>query len=225
MTSGSLTQASQPSVQPDAIAPQDDLATLVIETRRLILRQPTRDDAETLAKLANDAAVAENLSTLPHPYGLDDAFAFIDNTEISPSRVNFGVYLKGGSAGPAFVGTVGLMPRDGDRFAIGYWVGRPYWGRGLATEATQAMVDLAFERLEAPAVAGACRVTNGASRRVLEKCGFQYTGQGMGPSLFHRGMVPVDRFRLERSVWKSLRQWRDADVSRSATPVFAGVDG
>ncbi len=62
-------------------------------------------------------------------------------------------------------------------------------------------------------MAGSARVTNGASRRVMEKCGFQYVGQGMGPSLFFRGMVPVDRFRLERRVWQSLKEWREASFS------------
>lgn len=200
----------------------DDFASLFIETARLVLRRPTLDDAETLAALANDIAIAENLATMPHPYSVADAQAFIDNTDVSPLRINFGVYAKGEEG--RFVGTASLMPRDGERFVVGYWIGRPHWGRGYATEATQAMVDLAFERLEAPSVAASCRVTNGASRRVLEKSGFQYAGQGMGPSLFYRGMVPVDRFRLERPVWKSLRAWRDASVTRRgemAGPVLA----
>lgn len=203
--------ASHPpsTVQP---APGEDFASLFVETARLVLRQPSRDDAETLAHLANDIAIAENLSTMPHPYTAADAMAFIDNTDVSPLRINFGIYAK--DEGGRFVGTASLMPREGERFVVGYWVGRPYWGRGYATEATQAMVDLAFERLDAPSVAASARVTNGASRRVLEKSGFQYAGQGMGPSLFYRGMVPVDRFRLERAVWKSLRAWRDASVTR-----------
>lgn len=206
-------------------SPGEDLASLIVETGRLVLRQPTRDDAEALATLANDIAIAENLSTMPHPYTVADALAYIENTDVSPLRVNFGIYAK--DDGGRFVGTVSLMPRDGERFAVGYWIGRPFWSRGYATEATQAMVDLAFERLDAPSVAGSCRVTNGASRRVLEKCGFQYAGQGMGPSLFLRGMVPVDRFRIERAVWKSLRAWRDASVARTAArvPVLAEAGG
>jgi RimJ/RimL family protein N-acetyltransferase len=188
---------------------------LIVETRRLVLRRPSICDAEALARLANDVHLAENLGNLPHPYGIADARAFIENTEVSAARINFGVYLKRstqGDAGAEFVGTVSLMPRDGERFTVGYWIGRPHWGHGLATEAARAMVDLAFQRLDAPAVAGSARVTNGASRRVMEKCGFQYVGQGMGPSLFLRGMVPVDRFRLDRSVWQSLKEWRDASV-------------
>jgi len=189
---------------------------LILETPRLILRRPTRIDAPRLAELADDPGVAENLSTLPNPYTLDDALAYIDNTEISAARVNLGVYVKGEADG--FIGTVSLMPRDGERFVVGYWIGRPFWGRGYATEATQAIVDLAFGPLGVDAVAATSRVTNGASRRVLEKCGFQFAGQGMGPSLFHRGMVPIDRFRLERSIWLSLKNWaaNGADTAAGA---------
>ncbi len=201
-----------------AAAPDDrseepsDLSELVVETRRLLLRRPSCEDAEALALLANDVHLAENLGNLPHPYGIDDARVFIENTEVNATRVNFGIYLKHADRAE-FVGTISLMPRDGEKFTIGYWIGRRYWGDGLATEAARAMVDMAFQRLNAPAVAGAARVTNGASRRVMEKCGFQYVGQGMGPSLFLRGMVPVDRFRLERRVWQSLKEWREASFN------------
>jgi RimJ/RimL family protein N-acetyltransferase len=190
--------------------PDRDFSGIVLETPRLVMRRPVRADAQRLADLANDTGVAENLSNLPHPYGLDDALAYVDNTEIGPSRWNLGLYLKADGAG--FIGTASLMPRDGERFVLGYWIGRPYWNRGLATEAAQALSDFAFSRLEAPAIAATARVTNGASRRVLEKCGFQYAGQGMGPSLFHRGMVPIDRFRLERSIWTSIRNWAKTGV-------------
>lgn len=189
---------------------------LILETPRLVLHRPSRVDAPRMAELANDAGVAENLSILPHPYGLDDAHAYIDNTEVSTTRINLGVYLR--DAADGFIGTASLMPRDGERFVVGYWIGRPHWGKGYATEAVQAIVDLAFDRLAVEAVAATARVTNGASRRVLEKCGFQFAGSGMGPSLYHRGMVPIDRFRLERSIWMSLKNWasKPGDAARSA---------
>lgn len=190
--------------------PDREFPGIVLETPRLVLRRPVRADAQRLADLANDTGVAENLSAMPHPYGLADALAYVDNAEVGPARWNLGLYLKAEEA--RFVGTASLMPRDGERFVLGYWVGRPYWNRGLATEAAQALCDFAFSRLEAPAIAATARVTNGASRRVLEKCGFQYAGQGMGPSLFHRGMVPIDRFRLERSIWTSIRNWAKTGV-------------
>ncbi len=201
----------------EEIPDEDSPLGLLIETPRLVLRRPVRADAARLAELANDRLVAENLSTLPHPYGIDDALSYIDNTEVGPLRWNLGIYLKGAGA-DGFIGTVSLMPRDGDRFVLGYWVGRPHWGAGLATEAAQALVDYAFTVLGAEAIAATARVTNGASRRVLEKSGFQYAGQGMGPSLFFRGMVPIDRFRLERSIWMSLKNWATAAFARDAAP-------
>lgn len=194
----------------DEISPERSLPGLVVETPRLILRLPVRADAERVAELANDVAIAENLASLPHPYGLDDALAFIDNAEVGPARWNLGIYLK--DEGAAFVGTASLMPRDGERHVLGYWIGRRHWNRGLATEAAQGLSDYAFEALGADVLTATARVTNGASRRVLEKCGFQYAGQGMGPSLFHRGLVPIDRFRLERSIWTSLRNWAKTAV-------------
>lgn len=201
-------------------APPDP--SLIIETSRLLLRRPTREDAPRLAQLADDATVAENLSTLPYPYGLDDALAWIDNTEVGASRINLGIYRKA-STDDGFIGTVSLMPRDGERFVVGYWIGRPHWGQGYATEATQAVVDLAFGQLGVDAVAATTRVTNGASRRVLEKSGFQYAGQGMGPSLFHRGMVPIDRFRLERSIWMSLKNWAANGTSHEEVAIAASA--
>ena len=187
----------------------------VIETPRLILSRPVRADAQRLAELADDAGVAENLSILPHPYRLDDALSYIDNTEVGPARWNLAIRAKTGTTSE-FIGTVSLMPRDGDPFVLGYWIGRPHWGRGLATEASQALIDYAFSVLGAEAVAATARVTNGASRRVLEKSGFQYAGQGMGPSLYFRGMVPIDKFRIERSIWCSLKNWATAGIAVGA---------
>ena len=69
------------------------------------------------------------------------------------------------------------------------------------------MVDFVFEELVPERLAARCRVTNSDSRRVLEKCGFQWCGTGLENSVGMRGSFPVDRFRLERTVWASLRAW------------------
>ena len=79
-------------------------------------------------------------------------------------------------------------------------------------KAVRALIDHAFTDLGCDTLMAGARISNPASRRVLEKCGFQYAGQGMGPSLFHRGLVPIDRFRLERSIWTSLRNWAKTAV-------------
>ena len=78
--------------------------------------------------------------------------------------------------------------------------------RTLSTEAAHALVDLAFRATMIDVLNVSCRVINAASRRVIHKCGFQYAGQGMMDSLV-AGRVPIERYRLDRSTWVSLRSW------------------
>jgi RimJ/RimL family protein N-acetyltransferase len=92
---------------------------------------------------------------------------------------------------------------------IGYWLGTPFWNQGYATEAVRALIDFSFtERGHAALQAGA-RVTNPASRRILEKCGFQWTGVGLSRIQALNSSAPIDRFRLDRGLWASLRRWSD----------------
>ena len=96
--------------------------------------------------------------------------------------------------------------RRSEGLELGYWIGEPYWRHGYATEAAHALVDLAFRATMIDALNVSCRVLNAASRRVIHKCGFQYATQGMMDSLV-AGRVPIERYRLDRSTWVSLRSW------------------
>jgi RimJ/RimL family protein N-acetyltransferase len=82
-----------------------------------------------------------------------------------------------------------------------------HWGHGYATEAARAVIDHAFETLGHAQLVSGARVTNPASRRVLEKCGFQWTGIGLYRVRAIASSVPVDRFRLDRGLWASLKGW------------------
>jgi RimJ/RimL family protein N-acetyltransferase len=72
------------------------------------------------------------------------------------------------------------------------------WGQGYATEAVRTVIDHAFDDLGYDVVAGGARVSNPASRRALEKCGFQWTGVGLYRIRALASSAPVDRFRLDR---------------------------
>ena len=85
--------------------------------------------------------------------------------------------------------------------------GRAVLGQGYATEAVRALIDYAFTDLGHDALQAGARVTNPASRRVLEKCGFQWTGVGLYRIRAINSSAPIDRFRLERRVWSSLKGW------------------
>lgn len=175
----------------------------VLVTERLVLRNPHPDDVEELAELADNRRVAEMLMRMPHPYSARDARAFIDKSK--KGREAGCVYALTLADNGAFIGCAGLDARE-HGLELGYWIGEPYWGRGYATEAAHALVDLAFRATAIDVLNVSCRVINGGSRRVIHKCGFQYAGQGMMQSLV-AGSVPIERYRLDRRTWVSLRSW------------------
>ena len=187
------------------IVPKDaPPARPALTTARLILRAPRPDDATTLAELLNDRRIAENTARLPHPYTLADAEAFIANAQTSKER-SFFVTLHDG----AIVGGCGIGRLRSEVPEIGYWFGVRYWGRGYATEAAQALVDHAFSDLGHDVLHAGARVSNPASRRVLEKCGFQWSGVVLQRSRALGSSVPSDRFTLDRERWETDRHRRD----------------
>jgi RimJ/RimL family protein N-acetyltransferase len=180
----------------------------VLETERLVLRAPHLGDAKVLAALGNDRRIAENLRRLPHPYGRADAEDFIASVN-GGGELCFLVCLPDGTP----IGTCGVAAADGPAIGdgsapeLGYWLGVPYWGRGYATEAVRALIDYAFGDLAHDAIQAGARVTNPASRRVMEKCGFQWTGVGLCRIRAISSSAPIDRFRLDRGLWASLKSW------------------
>jgi RimJ/RimL family protein N-acetyltransferase len=177
---------------------------VVLKTARLVLRSPRPDDAKALKALINDRRIAENMATIPHPYTLKDARSFI---EAAAGKSLFVITLGDGRLVGG--GGIGLRPRGHE---IGYWIGVPYWGNGYATEAARAFVDHAFRDLELTELLAGARVTNPASRRVLEKCGFQWTGVVLQRVLALNSSAPSDRFRLDRGLWESLRNWGKVEL-------------
>ncbi len=174
----------------------------VLETARLILRAPRLGDAKLIATLANDRHIAENTARIPHPYKLSDAKDWIGGANKNPDEEQYVVTLADGT----LIGACGIELREGAP-SIGYWLGQPFWRKGYATEAVRALIDHAFGDLEHDELHATARVTNPASRHVLEKCGFQWTGVGLCRIRAIQSSAPVDRFRLERGIWASLKSW------------------
>jgi RimJ/RimL family protein N-acetyltransferase len=159
-------------------------------------------DAQALAELINDRRIAENTARIPHPYSVADAMTFIDSA-MRGSELALLITLHDDT----IVGTCGLGRLRGDTPEIGYCLGVPYWGRGYATEAARAVIDHAFGALGHAVLEAGARVSNPASRRVLEKCGFQWTGVVLQRVRAINSAVPCDRFRLDRGLWASLKDW------------------
>jgi RimJ/RimL family protein N-acetyltransferase len=174
----------------------------VLETKRLALRAPRLEDAKTVAALANDRRIAENTARIPHPYRMADAEGFISAANKAVGDAVFLITLRDGTV----IGACSVACEE-EAPELGYWVGAPYWGKGYATEALHAVVDYAFADLGHHALQAGARVTNPASRRVLEKCGFQWTGVGLYRIRAINSSAPIDRFRLDRRIWSALKDW------------------
>lgn len=176
------------------------------ETERLILRPWREDDAASLYKYAQDPAIGPIAGWAPHTsvtYSLH-----IIRTVFSAPEV-YAVVLK---ATGEPVGSVGIMPADGIHCAdinegdaeIGYWIGVPYWGKGLIPEAVTRLLHRCFHELGKKRVwCGHCD-GNTQSRRVMEKCGFRFhhTEEGNTSPL---GDVRTEHFLVvEREEWVRL---------------------
>ncbi len=177
-----------------------------LRTARLLLRPPERRDAPEVAKLCDNPKVVLQTARMPYPYGERDAEAWIARARSASTDQEVSLLVTRLETGE-ILGGAGFGALESGEPEIGYWIGEPYWGQGYATEAVQAVIDCAFARRGLPRLIGRCRVGNPASRRVLEKCGFQYQAAGMVHSRALKGPVPTEDFCLERYVWQSLKRW------------------
>lgn len=148
---------------------------MILKTKRLILRPWKEDDAEDLYQYAKNPLVGPAAGWLPHS-SVEHSRDII--REVLSQPETYAVELKE-TRKP--IGCVGLMigsqsnlEISDEEGEIGYWIGVPYWGRGLIPEAVQELVRYGFEELKLTTIWCAYFVGNEKSRRVQEKCGFRY---------------------------------------------------
>ena len=150
----------------------------VLETRRLILRPWREDDAADLYHYAKDPRVGPAAGWAVHKDEADSLHILrtvLMNDEKAANEITWAVTIKG-SDEP--VGSIGIFPSEvslgeGEP-EIGYWIGVPFWGRGLIPEAVECLLDRCFTRLGRTGVWCGYYDGNDQSRRVMEKCGFVY---------------------------------------------------
>lgn len=140
-----------------------------IRTSRLLLRALTPRDARRIALLAGDWDVARMTGRIPHPYSDELAKQWI-------SDLSEGEDVRGIVHHNELIGICGYMPDGTSSAEIGYWLGKPWWGRGFATEAAGALIEYCFEEVGFERVTCGHFVDNPASARVISKLGFRYTG-------------------------------------------------
>lgn len=144
-------------------------------TERLLLRPGWPEDAPALADAIGDKAIVSKLATAPWPYGIEDAEEFL-RLPREQSLPDFLIFARTWGS-PRLVGSIRLHRDEQGEAELGFWIARPYWGLGFATEAGRAVVALADQGLRAPQLVARHFVDNPGPGRVLRKLGFTPTGR------------------------------------------------
>lgn len=176
----------------------------LLDTTRLILRPWKESDASSLYRYAQDPAVGPIAGWPPHT-SVAQSLEVIRTIFSAPET--YAVVLK--ETGEA-VGSIGIMFGDSlhsaemqqDEAEIGYWIGKPYWSKGLIPEAVACILNRCFTSLKLNAVWCGHYEGNTQSRRVMEKCGFTYhhTEEGKTSPL---GDIRTEHFtRITRTEWE-----------------------
>jgi RimJ/RimL family protein N-acetyltransferase len=183
---------------------RDDVFRL--ETPRLWLRWPRAADAAALHRYCSRWEVAQFTARIPHPYpaGTAERFIFAAREGNMTGR-DLTLVMTPIRGRREAIGAVSLEGRAQDRLTLGYALAPEAWGKGLASEAVEAMAEAAFVMTAVVEIVASARVENPASRRVLEKAGFEYVATGLQGAPARGAMVPCDHFRLTRETWNARR--------------------
>ena len=161
----------------------------VVSTERLVLRGAVHNDVEALAELANDFNVAARATSMPFPFRITDAEALVGRAMACDWERQAAFVIEHRN-----FGVVGLLDFDHDRGTqaeIGYFLGKPYWNRGYATEAVRGALRWVKRDWRRNVVVAGHFADNTASGQVLCKAGFLYTGDVEQRACMARGGVEV----------------------------------
>ncbi|UOR04115.1 GNAT family N-acetyltransferase [Hymenobacter aerilatus] len=149
-----------------------------LTTERLLLRQPQAHDIASIVQLANEPAVANMTLNIPHPYAETDAIYWLNAANQGFASGLHWIFAMELRQAGQFIGGIGLTiePRF-HRAEVGYWVGKPFWNHGFATEALRAVLAFGFETLELHKIFATHLVGNLASGRVMQHVGMQWEAE------------------------------------------------
>ncbi len=148
-----------------------------LKTDRLILRPLALTDAKDVQRLAGEREIADTTLNIPHPYVDGAAEAWISTRRAQFEAGDAIVYALTDAESGELIGAVGLqIEKDFDKAELGYWIGKPYWNNGYATEAAARLVRYGFEELELNRVLSRHLSRNPASGRVMQKLGMVFEG-------------------------------------------------
>lgn len=155
------------------------------------LRPWKHSDLDSLVRYANNPKIASFMTdAFPHPYGEEQGRAFIGYAQSGTPANIMAIEVEGEA-----VGGIGIHPQ-GDIYRrnaeMGYWIGEPFWGKGIITAAIQQMLRYAFDHFEVDRIFARPFATNEASQRVLQKAGFSLEAKLEGTIL--KNGITIDEY-------------------------------
>lgn len=148
-----------------------------IVTERLILRRFRAEDAPAIAEQLNDPEVTKSTHSLSYPFTVSGAEAWIQRQHADfESNSSYVFAVTDRQTGAIFGFICMICEKRDQRGELGYAYGRKYWGHGIATEATRAVIEFAFQVKNLHKVYARHFASNPASGRVMQKCGMRYEG-------------------------------------------------
>ena len=173
---------------------------MTIALGEYLLRPYENRDSATIPIYANNRKIWKNLTDLfPHPYTEQNAREWVAYTKTHPQEINFAIAAPDGVIGGiSVVPGTGVFCKSG---SIGYWLGEPFWGKGLMTQAARAVTAHVFAQTDLARLSARVYETNPASMRVLEKVGYTFEGR-LRKAIFKDGAL------LDEMVYAILRnEW------------------
>ncbi|MEM7243953.1 MAG: GNAT family N-acetyltransferase [Acidobacteriota bacterium] len=196
----------------------DDAGRPLTRLRRLVehlaigegrtLSSYRHEDAPALVEALEDGTVAATIPVIPHPYGLEQARSFLRYRIATSGRHDVEVAFALRDADDRLIGSVGLegFETSGPNAAeLGYWIGPRHWGQGLTGAAVPVVLRHAFETLALERVNARTLVGNQASRRILDRNGFQHVETRLKDTPTRDGPRDTSYHVLEQSGWLALR--------------------
>ena len=148
-------------------------------------------DAANISLLAGDYEVASMTGTIPHPYSEEMAIDWIQSLQAGDEGVAFAI-----DRGGKLIGCVGYRATEKTHAEMGYWIGKPHWGMGYATEAARALIIYAFRRENFSYLTVGHFKENPASARVIAKLGFEPSGEVLRDCAARNNKAPCLTYRL-----------------------------
>ena len=175
-----------------------------LTTKRLLLRRYEPADAAAVQRLAGDRAIADTTLNIPHPYEDGMAEAWIGQTHAqfaAGARATFAILSRDSDE---LLGTVSLgIDEAANAAVLGYWIGKPYWNRGYATEASERLVAWGFEALGLNRIHSSHLTRNPASGAVMRKIGLVHEGTAREAVLKWERYEDLELYALLRRDWQA----------------------